>query len=173
MRIERVFSPGDLGDVVALHGRHYAEHWGFGAFFEAKVARELAEFAARRAPDDLCLIAADGEGLCGSLILDLHDPASQGRGAHLRWFIVAERARGTGLGGRLMAEATAHVDAREGGSAWLTTFAGLDAARRLYERHGFVLAAEAEGAAWGVTVREQEFRRGGPARKGGPDGTAR
>ncbi|SDZ81604.1 GNAT family N-acetyltransferase [Rubrimonas cliftonensis] len=173
MRIGRVFSPGAIGDVVALHGRHYAEHWGFGAFFEAKVARELAGFVARLEPDDLCLIAADGEGLCGSLILDLHDPASKGRGAHLRWFIVADRARGTGLGGRLMSEAMAHVDACAGGAAWLTTFAGLDAARRLYERRGFALAVEADGAAWGVTVREQEFRRGFAAKKGGPGGAAR
>jgi GNAT superfamily N-acetyltransferase len=40
---------------------------------------------------------------------------------------------------------------------YLTTFAGLDAARHLYEREGFRVIAEQEGAHWGKTVREQTF----------------
>lgn len=156
------FAPGTIGDIVALHGRHYAQHWGFGPVFEIIVARELATFAARKAPQDLVLIAMDDAGLAGSLILDLNDPASAGRGAHLRWFITAERCRGQGLGKTLMQRAMAHVDSHAQGRAWLTTFAGLDAARHLYERHGFTLAREAEGDAWGTKVREQEFRRRTP-----------
>jgi RimJ/RimL family protein N-acetyltransferase len=39
----------------------------------------------------------------------------------------------------------------------LTTFAGLDAARALYERLGFRLVAEADGETWGTKVREQRF----------------
>ena len=38
-----------------------------------------------------------------------------------------------------------------------TTFAGLDAARHLYERAGFVLCQESEGDHWGRTVMEQTF----------------
>lgn len=37
-------APGPLGDVVALQARTYAEGWGFGPFFEAKLAREMAAF---------------------------------------------------------------------------------------------------------------------------------
>ena len=36
--------PGDLGEVVALHGRWYARHWNFGMYFEALVARDLGGF---------------------------------------------------------------------------------------------------------------------------------
>jgi hypothetical protein len=39
--------PGAIGRVVELHGAYYHAHWGFGAFFEAKVAGELAEFIGR------------------------------------------------------------------------------------------------------------------------------
>jgi hypothetical protein len=40
---------------------------------------------------------------------------------------------------------------------YLSTFAGLDAARRLYEKAGFRLRAEGEGDHWGKTVVEQAF----------------
>ncbi|WP_118134275.1 N-acetyltransferase [Oceanicella sp. SM1341] len=159
MEILTEFEPGALGEVVSLHARHYARHWGFGTVFECKVAREMADFAARRAADDLVLLARDEAGIAASLILDAGDPASGPRGAHLRWFIVAGRARGSGLGRRLLARAVARAEAVSGGRAWLTTFAGLAPARHLYEAHGFVLAREEEGAAWGTRVIEQEFRR--------------
>jgi len=36
---------------------------------------------------------------------------------------------------------------------------GLDAARHLYEREGFLLAEEYAGAQWGVSLMEQRFVR--------------
>jgi GNAT superfamily N-acetyltransferase len=159
MNIVTEFFPGSLGEVTALHGRHYAAHWGFGAFFEAKVAREMAEFASRLAGNDLVLLAQDDEGVAASLFLDLNDPISGDRGAHLRWFISADRSRGSGIGRQLMARAVAHAEAHCEGKIWLTTFAGLAPARHLYESFGFELVSEEEGEAWGTVVREQEFRR--------------
>jgi len=41
----------------------------------------------------------------------------------------------------------------------LDTFAGLDAARALYERAGFRLVAEQAGETWGRVVTEQRFER--------------
>ena len=41
------YIPGSLGRVAELHGMYYQQHWGFGLFFEAKVATELAEFLGR------------------------------------------------------------------------------------------------------------------------------
>lgn len=159
MQIETAFFPGALGEIVALHGRHYAQHWNFGTFFEAKVARELARFAARMADTDLVLLARDKDGLAASMILDLHDPDSGARGAHLRWFIAADRCRGTGIGRQFMDRAITHADAHCGGKMWLTTFAGLATARHLYESYGFTLIHENKGEAWGVSVMEQEFPR--------------
>ena len=155
------FFPGAIGTITALHGQHYAQHWGFGAYFEAKVAAELGTFALRIAPNDLVLLAQDADGLTASLILDLNDPASGPRGAHLRWFITADRTRGSGIGRRMLARAMDHADAHCGGKVWLTTFAGLHPARHLYESMGFTLTHAAEGEAWGTRVTEQEFQRGG------------
>lgn len=159
MDISEQFLAGSLGAIVLLHGNHYATNWGFETFFEAKVARELADFASRQARNDLVLIAHDCDGVAASLVLDLNDLTSGERGAHLRWFISADRCRGTGLGRQLMQRAVAHAEVHSKGRMWLTTFAGLMPARHLYESFGFALVSEAEGDAWGTAVKEQEFRR--------------
>ena len=159
MKIITEFAPGSLGTIIALHGQHYAQNWGFGTFFEAKVADELAAFAGRMASNDLVLLAYDNEGLAASIVQDLNDPVSGERGGHLRWFICAERCRGTGIGRKLMDRAMSHADEHSNGNVWLTTFAGLEPARHLYESYGFTLTHEQEGEAWGTVVTEQEFRR--------------
>ena len=42
---------------------------------------------------------------------------------------------------------------------YLWTFAGLHAARHLYERAGFTLVEERRGSQWGTEVTEQRFER--------------
>jgi GNAT superfamily N-acetyltransferase len=159
-RIVEGLRPGALGFIIGEHGRYYSRHWGFGAYFEAKVAAELASYAGR-ADDaaDRFFLALDAEGrILGTLVIDAHDPASASGEAHLRWFILSEAARGQGIGQGLMQAAMAHVDRLSLG-CWLTTIAGLDAARHLYEKVGFSLQSECEGDSWGVRVTEQLFRR--------------
>ena len=154
----RGFHPGLLGDVVALQARYYAEAWAFGPYFEAKLARELGEFAGRYDPGrDLILSAADGRRTVGSVTIDGSDPAAAGGLLHLRWFILGEGARGRGLGGALLDEALAFCRATGRDGVYLWTFAGLDAARRLYDRAGFRLAEEHVGETWGTRVTEQRF----------------
>jgi GNAT superfamily N-acetyltransferase len=80
------------------------------------------------------------------------------RVAHLRWCIVDDALLGTGIGRKRMSHAMQFVDARFD-ETYLTTFKGLDAARRLYEAFGFVLTHEDAGTQWGSTVTEQPFRR--------------
>src|SRR5215472_3096171 len=41
------YTPGSIGRVAELHANYYQQHWGFGLFFEAKVATELAAFLGR------------------------------------------------------------------------------------------------------------------------------
>lgn len=155
------FQPGDLGEIVRQHGDYYARHWQFGTVFEAHLAEAIARFAQRQTQTDLVLLARDNAGVAASLILDLGDPTSGDRGARVRWFLVAERLQGTGMGRTMLGHAMAYADRHTQGRAWLGTFAGLDAARHLYESMGFELHAEAEGATYGVPVLEQEFRRQG------------
>ena len=152
------WQPGLAETIVQAHAEYYAREWGFGAAFEAKVAREIAAFAARYDGARDCVFSAEDDGqFLGSLTIDGHDLDSAGNKAHLRWFIVSDAARGQGIGRILMNEAMHFVRAKGFQSTWLTTFAGLDSARKLYEAVGFVLREQFAGQSWGREVIEQRF----------------
>jgi len=158
VQVHAGYLPGCVGRIVELHATYYAAKAGFGVPFEAKVARELADFCQRLRPDrdGLWLAVADGR-IEGSIAIDgLHADVE---GAHLRWFILSDRLWGRGVGRQLLAHATAFADARRFARTYLWTFAGLDAARHLYESAGFRLAHEAAGEQWGTRVAEQRFER--------------
>lgn len=150
------YLPGAIGRIVELHGAYYAAHWGFGAFFEARMARELADFVGRfdERRDGLWTASVAGR-IEGSIAID-GSRAADG-GAHLRWFILDGSQRGRGTGRRLLREAVAFCGSRGHQRVTLWTFSGLDAARGLYEQAGFDLVEERRGAQWGVEVAEQRF----------------
>lgn len=150
-----------LSRVTEMHARYYAREYGFGAVFERKVASEMSEFLGRLDDErNLTLSARFGDRIVGSISIDGED-LGDGK-AHLRWFILDDEARGAGVGRTLMKRAMAHVDRIGFASTHLWTFRGLDAARRLYEEAGFVLAEEAPGRQWGTEVVEQRFVRRRP-----------
>lgn len=154
--IQAGYRPGAIGRVAQLHGEYYHRAWGFGLFFEAKVATELAAFFSRYNGDrDGFWAAAVGDRLEGAIVID--GSATAGGDAHLRWFIVSDALRGRGAGGRLMETAMDFCRRKRYPGVYLWTFAGLGAARHLYEKHGFVLAEANPGDGWGVTVDEQRF----------------
>lgn len=152
------YRPGLIAAIVQLHATYYASHYGFGAVFERKVATEMAEFMGRiERPVNTTLTAYAGDSVLGSVSLDgedLEDGVS-----HLRWFIVSPAAQGLGIGNRLLEQATSFVDAAGVARTRLWTFKGLDAARHLYEKHGFALIHENPGQQWGTEVIEQTFER--------------
>ncbi len=82
---------------------------------------------------------------------------AEGRGAHLRWFIVSDRLQGKGFGSELM-ELAVNFSKRNGYRCiYLWTFEGLSSARHLYEKNGFRLVEEHFGTQWGKEVKEQRF----------------
>ena len=158
VHVHRGWTPGLIGYAVALHGRYYAREWGFGPVFEAKVAGGMAEFTMRYDPKrDALLWAEVDDEIAGTITIDGSDPELPQGQAHLRWFIVSDSARGLGVGRALFHAALDHLKKTGFTSCYLTTFAGLDPARRLYESAGFALREEAEGESWGTRVVEQMF----------------
>ncbi len=184
--ISNGYRPGLIGRCSDMHARYYARTVGFGREFEAIVATGLSEFCTRiEHPDNEIWTAIADETIVGTIAIDgedLNRPAETdldtdhrsnavsgtgidngigngGRIAHLRWFIVDDDQRGSGLGRRLLSAALAFVDARDFAETHLWTFRGLDAARALYEAHGFALADEYQGRQWGSAVMEQKFVR--------------
>lgn len=155
--IEPGYRPGLIGRCVEMHARFYARTAGFGAAFESLVAGGLAEFVPRLGhADNEAWSALAGGRIVGSIAIDgEHDD----RPAHLRWFMVDDDMRSTGVGRLLLAEALAFCDRRGFARTELWTFAGLEAARRLYESHGFTKVEEQPGDRWGSPVTEQRYLR--------------
>lgn len=154
--IREGYQPGCIGDIASLHARFYSEHWGFGAFFEKRVATELAEFASALPAEGkaLWLYVENGRSLASLAI----DGDTETGVAHLRWFIVDDSLRGSGIGRQLMSIAMRFADEHYQ-ETYLWTFKGLDSARHLYEAYGFALTSEFEGDQWGTRVTEQRFTR--------------
>ena len=149
------YMPGSIGRIVELHGRYYARDWRFGRSFEAKVASELGELLARLDPTrDGFWIAAEDDEIVGGIAID---GSHTREAARLRFFIVDSAHRGAGFGEQLMRTALDFCRRAGHQRVFLTTFAGLDAARKLYERHGFVLTEERSDRTWGLEVTEQRF----------------
>jgi len=150
------YTPGIIGRITELHASYYQKHWGLDLYFEAKVAAELSEFLLHYDPSrDGFWYGTAGGDIAGSIAIV--GPETAETGARLRWFIVAPAFQGHGLGERLLAQAVDFCREASFRRIYLTTFAGLDRARRLYEKVGFRLAWQKEDSHWGKTVSEQEF----------------
>jgi N-acetylglutamate synthase-like GNAT family acetyltransferase len=146
VQIRRELRPGDLGGIVAHHGRVYSREYGVDSTFEAMVATSVAEAGRRGWPTEregIWIVERDG-AVAGSLGL-----TDEGDTGVLRWFVLDPDLRGRGLGRRLVAELIAK--AREVGyeRLRLETFSDLRAAAHLYREAGFELVREDTRPRWG------------------------
>ncbi|MCK7614239.1 helix-turn-helix domain-containing GNAT family N-acetyltransferase [Roseibium sediminicola] len=156
------YQTGMIGDIAAMHGRTHGHIVGMGPTFESVVAKAMAEFMPRVGnPVNNSWSVVESDEVIGSITIDGEDLG--GKIAHLRWFILSERLRGKGLGKVLLAKALEHCDRHGFDEIHLWTLKGLEAARALYEKNGFVLADEYVGDQWGKAVTEQMFIRKRPA----------
>ncbi|WP_345831464.1 helix-turn-helix domain-containing GNAT family N-acetyltransferase [Erwinia sp. HDF1-3R] len=152
------YRAGLIGRITEMHGSYYAREHDFGSFFESKVAAGLAEFSGRlEKPSNEIWLAIQNERIVGSVAIDGEDLGNNE--AHLRWFILDDGCRGSGLGRKLISKAMKFCDEREFSAVQLWTFNKLTAARRLYESFGFELYKEWQGDQWGSTLTEQQFTR--------------
>ena len=135
------YVPGTLGWVVQMHGTYYHTHWGLGLYFETRVATELAELLNRFDParDGVWVAHLNGT-IVGTIFIDGHGASTEG--ARLRWFFTDPRYQGQGIGNRLMQEVMTFCERAGFHRIYLTTFAGLNTARHLYEKFGFTLCHE-------------------------------
>jgi len=134
----RPHQPGDIGWVVHRHAVLYAEEWGWDNSFEALVARIGADFIDNFQPDwENCWIAEVDGAIAGSVFVVL------------RMLLVEPSARGLGIGHRLVDEVIRFARTKGYRKLTLWTNDCLDAARRIYQRAGFVLVEEEKHHSFG------------------------
>ncbi|MGW4732483.1 bifunctional helix-turn-helix transcriptional regulator/GNAT family N-acetyltransferase [Streptomyces shenzhenensis] len=149
--------PGDLGWIVQRNAALYAAEYGWNSDYEGLVARIVADFAEDHDPHlERVWIAEDGSGRPVGCVMCVRDEAPAT--ARLRLLLVEPEARGLGVGDRLV---QAVVDfARGVGYRDLVLWTNdvLTAARRIYQRHGFVLVAEKPHRSFGRDLNGQDWR---------------
>jgi DNA-binding MarR family transcriptional regulator/GNAT superfamily N-acetyltransferase len=132
--ILRAHRPGDMGWIASRHGALYSEEYGLNHKMEAYVAEVVAKFLREFDPArEHCWIAEQDGAPIGSVFLvkETEDIAK------LRLLIVEPKARGLGVGRRLVEECVRF--ARQAGYKEITlwTHSILTAARRIYDSVGF------------------------------------
>lgn len=148
--------PGDLGWIVQRNAALYAAEYGWNADYEGLVARIVADFAEDHDPHLERVWIAELDGRPVGCVMCVRDEAPAT--ARLRLLLVEPDARGLGIGDRLV---TAVVDfARGVGYRDLVLWTNdvLSAARRIYQRHGFVLATEKPHRSFGKDLTGQDWR---------------
>lgn len=135
----RSHTVGDMGWVVHMHGKVYGREYGWNEHFDAFVAKLVADYIENEDPvQERCWIAEqNGQNIGSAFIVKKSKHVAQ-----LRMLIVDPKARGLGVGSRLVDECIRF--SREAGyrSIVLWTNDILHAARKIYQRAGFVMVSQ-------------------------------
>jgi DNA-binding MarR family transcriptional regulator/GNAT superfamily N-acetyltransferase len=145
----RAHKPGDMGWVIGAHGRLYAQEYGWDERFEALVAGIAKDFIERFDPKmERCWIAEMNGEPVGCVFVVKKSKSV----AKLRLLIIEPRARGIGLGRRLVDECIAFAREKGYRKLVLWTQSNLAAARAIYRKTGFVKVKEQKHADFGIRL---------------------
>ncbi|KAM0346289.1 hypothetical protein ACHAPU_005718 [Fusarium lateritium] len=181
--IEPGYRPGILARCLEMHIAYYHPFNSWGLEFETSVGKDWADliqrlksnphnqiFAAVQSSQDDDSVAFT-QKIIGTIMIDAEHLQQPGT-AQIRGFIVDERARGLGVGKRLMAAAMDFIQEQGFDKVTLFTSKTQEASLYLYNKAGFVIVQEAEKDLWGATLNELQLdwkRPTGPSQESEQD----
>jgi GNAT superfamily N-acetyltransferase len=146
--------PGDFGWMVKRNAEFYAEAYHWIEPFEGVCAQIVADFANTfDAKRERCWIAEmDGENVgCVFLVAD------SATVARIRLLLVDPKARGLGLGARLVDECVRFARSASYEKITLWTHSILTLARHIYKQAGFKLVRSEERVSWSQPVVSEHW----------------
>jgi GNAT superfamily N-acetyltransferase len=148
------FEPGDLGQLILIHGVQNYQDYGFSPVHEAYCARIAGDFMLNETPgrSKAWLAKKDNQVVGSVLICELPGDIAQ-----LRLLFADKSIRGSGLGRWLVQDSVQYC--REAGfrKVFLWTVDGLGRAISIYRSIGFEQTEEKIQLAWGRESRELRF----------------
>jgi GNAT superfamily N-acetyltransferase len=142
----RSHQPGDMGWVTHRHGVLYAQEYGWDERFEALVAQITSDFIINYKPErERCMLAEMNGEIVGSIFVVQSSEAV----AKLRLLLVEPKARGLGLGSRLVQECITFARRAGYKKLVLWTNSVLVEARHIYDKAGFKLVEQEEHHSFG------------------------
>ena len=145
---------GDMGWIIHRQAVLYAEEYGWDIGYEGLIAGICSDFVLNFRPDkEYCWVAERDGAVIGSVFLVRKDDEA----AKLRLLYVEPSARGLGIGRRLVDECITMARASGYRKLVLWTNDVLTAARKIYQKAGFVLVEEERHHSFGKDLVGQNW----------------
>jgi GNAT superfamily N-acetyltransferase len=144
--IHHTFEPGDLGQLILIHGVQNFRDYRFNSVHEAYCAKIAADFILTVANDRSKVWLAKQKGTVVGSVFIFEQPQDQ---AQLRLLFVDASVRGCGLGRWLVAESVSYCRSVGFRTVFLWTVRGLDRAISIYSSVGFKETEVKKTLAWG------------------------
>jgi GNAT superfamily N-acetyltransferase len=144
--IHHGFEPGDLGQLILIHGVQNFRDYGFNPVHEAYCAKIAGDFILSAVNDRSKVWLAKQKATVVGSVFIFEQPGNQ---AQLRLLFVDSSVRGCGLGRWLVEESVSYCCTTGFGTVFLWTVQGLDRAISIYSSLGFKETEVKKTLAWG------------------------
>ncbi|NLK72480.1 MAG: MarR family transcriptional regulator [Clostridiales bacterium] len=146
--------PGDVGQLIQLHGWVYAQECGYNHVFEGYVCKTFYDMLINYSPmkERFWFVEVDGKMMGAIAVVGHTDKRAQ-----MRWFVLDPAIRGMGIGSKLMNEALKYCREKGYTNVFLATTEDQKKAINMYLKAGFTKVEEYENHEWGKDLVEQIY----------------